>query len=141
MAEDEKRELESQADDYSKMLLALSVLPPKVREVIYVMRREGVSLREAYRRVYGGGDAAYNRFRRRWRQYIDNIIQGVRAENVMLNEAKNVNWDWILAYCYSQVKSAELDDKERVKILEIMVKALEKKEKSSSSQSSLEDEI
>ena len=105
------------------------------------MRREGVSLREAYRRVYGGGDAAYNRFRRRWRQYIDNIIQGVRAENVMLNEAKNVNWDWILAYCYSQVKSAELDDKERVKILEIMVKALEKKEKSSSSQSSLEDEI
>jgi len=59
----------------------------------------------------------------------------------MLEEAKNVNWDWILAYCYSQVNSQDLDDKERVKVLEIMVKALERKEKSNAVTQPIEDEL
>jgi hypothetical protein len=127
--------------EQSNILLEMALLPPRVREVIDIIRKEKTTVLDAYRRVYEGGDSGYKKFISRWGKKIKAILQSVMVEDVMLDEAKNVNWDWILAYCYSQVNSQNLDDKERVKILEIMVKALERKEKSSAVTQPIEDEL
>jgi len=126
---------------HNDILAELALLPPKVRMVIEIMKNEKTNMREAYKRVYTGGEGGYNKFSARWNKKIKNILHTSTIEDIMLEEAKNVNWDWILAYCYSQVNSQDLDDKERVKVLEIMVKALERKEKSNAVTQPIEDEL